>query len=178
MLYTGCTCGLENKDKMDPKIVGGSDVGENQYPWFAQIMVYAEIQGREELVLGCGGSLITERVVATAAHCLKPNFPLSWGVEKIIFRVALGVHNITWHDPDFDRQNLVDIKELIAHEDWNEDWSKTKPPAIFDFALIILKNPVKFSKTISILCLPMKGELARIEREENIMVGSGGSQIW
>ena len=70
----GCTCGLENKDKVNPKIVGGSYVGENQYPWFGQIMVY--VKGKrfpeETLVMGCGGSLITDKVVATAAHCVKP----------------------------------------------------------------------------------------------------------
>ena len=41
---TGCSCGQENKPQQKTKmreevgIVGGNEVGENQYPWYAMIL--------------------------------------------------------------------------------------------------------------------------------------------
>ena len=41
---TGCSCGQENKPQQKTNmreevgIVGGNEVGENQYPWYAMIL--------------------------------------------------------------------------------------------------------------------------------------------
>ena len=181
MFYTGCTCGLENKDEVENRIVGGGEVGENQYPWFAQIMIYAKIGGQERMVVGCGGSLITDRVIVTAAHCKDIQPPPGVEVEEFIHRVGLGFHDVTgmreWPAEEFEKHNVLDIKEMIGHEEWNGYVEFGKEP-VFDFALVILKNPVIFSKKISPLCLSMKEESGRFEREENILVGLGASQIW
>ena len=48
----------------------------------------------------------------------------------------------------------------------------------YDFSLFILKKPVKFSKTVSPLCLPNKQEIDILEKKENIVVGFGISKIW
>jgi secreted trypsin-like serine protease len=56
--------------------VGGEYAGENQYPWFAGIF-FNDTNVKEntlkiqtKLYHRCGGSLITEKVVLTAAHCV------------------------------------------------------------------------------------------------------------
>lgn len=53
-------CGVSNQEN---RIVGGRPTGVNRYPWIARI-VY---DGR----FHCGGSLLTEDHVLTAAHCVR-----------------------------------------------------------------------------------------------------------
>jgi secreted trypsin-like serine protease len=45
-----------------PKIVGGSQASISQYPWQAAVLIDGEQV--------CGGSLLTSRIVITAAHCV------------------------------------------------------------------------------------------------------------
>ncbi|MGH8791761.1 MAG: S1 family peptidase [Stackebrandtia sp.] len=47
-----------NGDDVGTYVVGGEDAPEGEYPWMVR------------LSMGCGGSLITEQVVLTAAHCV------------------------------------------------------------------------------------------------------------
>lgn len=57
-------CGTPNVNR----IVGGTQVRQNKYPWTAQL-----VRGRYFPRLFCGGSLINDRYVLTAAHCVKNN---------------------------------------------------------------------------------------------------------
>ena len=49
-------CGKENTETSE--ISGGSIASPNQYPWMVKLQV------------GCGGSLISDRHVLTAYHCV------------------------------------------------------------------------------------------------------------
>jgi trypsin len=60
---------------VQPKVVGGSNASTSQYPWQAAILRNGQIY--------CGGSLITTRIVLTAAHCVS-------GQSASAFTVALG----------------------------------------------------------------------------------------
>lgn len=57
LLVTGC--GIANKQK---RIVGGQETEVNQYPWMA-LLTYSNR-------FYCGASLISDRYVMTAAHCV------------------------------------------------------------------------------------------------------------
>ena len=77
----GCTCGRENKpqDNMPAfEIVGGEFTGENQYPWYAMLFLMISTLDINSTHTGghlrCGGSLITEKVVLSAAHCVDGEF--------------------------------------------------------------------------------------------------------
>merc|ERR1711994_151422 len=50
-----CNCGKEN---VANRISGGSYASANQYPWMVRLQ------------MGCGGSLISDRHVLTAYHCV------------------------------------------------------------------------------------------------------------
>jgi hypothetical protein len=68
----------------------------------------------------------------------------------------------------------MEVEEIILHDKWEKDsFSK-----FFDFALLILKTPARFSLYISPVCLPKKAEIDILERGENIVVGFGISKIW
>jgi len=69
-----CACKNENDD-IDSRIVGGTEVDANVYPWFARAYYFRSGQWG-----GCGGSLVTPEYVLTAAHCIK-YFDRRVGVE-------------------------------------------------------------------------------------------------
>jgi secreted trypsin-like serine protease len=54
---------------LDLRIVNGEETPINKYPWMAAIM-YIDEDG--DLSQFCGGSIISDRYVLTAAHCIYP----------------------------------------------------------------------------------------------------------
>ncbi len=59
-----CAC-KDRNDDIGSRIVGGTRVDANVYPWFARTTYL------DTLSWNCGGSLVTPEYVLTAAHCIK-----------------------------------------------------------------------------------------------------------
>ncbi|XP_045110865.1 trypsin-1-like, partial [Portunus trituberculatus] len=135
-----CRCGVEN----GVRIVGGFEVSpKNKYPW----MVGLRITG--DIVYGCGGSIITDRHVLTAAHCFfyqdtKLPIPAS------LFLVGIADHNQLSTDDDVDGAT-----RLVAIQNY-EVFSSYDPHGIdFDIAIITLKEALNFKlQQIGPICLP------------------------
>jgi trypsin len=72
-------------DRAHPKIVGGADASIAQYPW--QAAVIESGSGNAQPRQFCGGSLITSRIVITAAHCVHGMSPTQ--VEVVLGRTTL-----------------------------------------------------------------------------------------
>ena len=60
-------CGQVNLKSSQGRIVGGKEASEGQFPWLAQIWIS---KGASDKFI-CGGSLITDNVLVTAAHCIE-----------------------------------------------------------------------------------------------------------
>uniref|UniRef100_A0A673K258 trypsin n=1 Tax=Sinocyclocheilus rhinocerous TaxID=307959 RepID=A0A673K258_9TELE len=110
------------------KIIGGYDCPPNSQPW----QVYLTSNGQP----WCGGSLINERWVVSAAHC------------KIASRltVHLGEHNV--YDEEGTEQR-IGAEKVIPHPKYNDYTSDN------DFMLIKLKEPAIFNEYVNnkiILC--------------------------
>lgn len=57
------------------RIVGGSTAAMAEFPWMA-LLQFKDVE-KENLAFLCGGSLITEKHVLTAAHCfINPSYTL------------------------------------------------------------------------------------------------------
>jgi secreted trypsin-like serine protease len=75
-LLVPASAGAQSDGSVQPKIVGGHNASISQYPWQAAVFVDGE-----QL---CGGSLLTSRIVLTAAHCVfdtDPNCVISCGIS-------------------------------------------------------------------------------------------------
>ncbi|XP_065091659.1 serine protease hepsin-like [Ochlerotatus camptorhynchus] len=128
---TACKCG--NHDPL-AKIVGGSPSKENAYPWMAALYYNNRFS--------CGGSLVTDRYVLTAAHCV---FRLS----PARFRVQLAVYNRTQPSSNSVERSVKSIKTFFYSGLTNNN----------DIALMELTFPVTISADRLVpVCLPQPND--------------------
>nr|BAM29297.1 serine protease like protein [Gryllus bimaculatus] len=126
-----CECGLTS-DGIADRIVGGTIVSPHLYPWMVAILNGGKMH--------CGGSLINDRYVLTAGHCL------NWA-RKEDLTVVLGLHDrIAMNDGT---EKILTVDQMIVHEAFGSDYLHDTE----DIALIRLKIPVRFSNFISPVCL-------------------------
>lgn len=64
-----CKCGIENPPPIMTRIIYGQKITYRKYPWMVLIM---EDKGPGQYLI-CTGSIINDRFIMTAAHCLQGN---------------------------------------------------------------------------------------------------------
>uniref|UniRef100_A0AAR5PNW0 Peptidase S1 domain-containing protein n=1 Tax=Dendroctonus ponderosae TaxID=77166 RepID=A0AAR5PNW0_DENPD len=123
-----CECGVSNHEN---RIVGGRPTGINHYPWIARIVYDGHFH--------CGGSLVAESYVLTAAHCVRK-------LRRSKIRVILGDHDqsTTTDAP----AKMRAVSSIIRHRNFDTDSYN------HDIALLKLRKSVEFTKNIRPICLP------------------------
>ncbi|XP_046846328.1 trypsin-like [Xenia sp. Carnegie-2017] len=126
------SCGQKGRGLSDKaKIVGGQNAFPGEWPWQVTLM--------DEKGIFCGGSLVSNQYVITAAHCLKTS---NWSRIK----VRLGEHEICHYEGN---EQDMDIKKngITIHPQYN------KKTIDYDIAIIELKESVNFTKRIKPVCI-------------------------
>nr|XP_033784785.1 prothrombin isoform X2 [Geotrypetes seraphini] len=124
------------------RIVKGEDAEPGSAPW--QVMLFKK--SPQELL--CGGSLISDRWVVTASHCvLYPPWDKNYTTDDIVVRI--GKHVRTKYERAVEK--IVQLKRIIVHPKYN--WKENLDR---DIALMQLVKPVPFSDYIHPVCLPTK----------------------
>jgi len=119
-------CGMPGPSE---KIVGGEEATPHSYPWMAALFV--------DDSWFCGGTLISDEWVLTAAHCAK---------DASEMRVMLGAHNIREASEE-GRIELI-TRDFFTHESYSQFNLHN------DLALVHLPEPVAFTDLIRPVCLP------------------------
>merc|ERR1719452_15371 len=120
-------CGLENPSQ--EKIVGGHEAGENQWPWQVALFI--------DDAWFCGGSLISDEYVMTAAHCAD---------GASYFNILAGAHDVRASS----EPHRVEITsyEGFTHPNWDPNTLEN------DIALVRLPEKIEFNDYIRPACLP------------------------
>jgi trypsin len=119
----------------NPRIVGGDDAKPGELPYQVSLQWYGDYHI-------CGGSIINEEWVITAAHCVDGDTPsnIEW---------LAGQNNL--NNPDGNEQQVVSDK-IIVHEDYGQGGT---PVTLYgDIALIKLKSKLTFNDFVKPVTLP------------------------
>merc|ERR1712180_396722 len=148
-----CQCGIKGGTQTD-RIVGGQEAEQHEYPWQVGLV------SRNGKTPWCGGTLISDRHIMTAAHCTAGKTPAS-------IQILLGEHRT--NDDVFTR---VDASKI------NDDPNYSMPNN--DFSILTLTNPVTFTSSIRPACLPATTDKTYAEELATVTgwgtLSSGGNQ--
>ncbi|CAN0223869.1 unnamed protein product, partial [Lampetra planeri] len=126
-----CTCPLHLPLN---RIVGGTEARPGAWPWQAILYYNGKFQ--------CGGSLLSNRWVVSAAHCFGASSQAgSW-------TVYLGLHSRS----DLNSSTVVarNVSRVIVHERYNTTSHD------YDVALMELSDSVSFTDYVQPVCLPAR----------------------
>ncbi|KAM9299595.1 chymotrypsin-like elastase family member 2A [Gastrophryne carolinensis] len=131
-------CGVSKVPPAVSRVVNGEEVVPHSWPWQVSLQ-YLWSDGYWYHT--CGGSLLNNNWVLTAAHCISKSYT---------YRVMLGKHNFSTFE---DGQKTISVVKLINHSQWNPNRLSNG----YDISLLKLSEPVEYSDTIQPACLPPAG---------------------
>ncbi|XP_045138916.1 serine proteinase stubble-like [Portunus trituberculatus] len=116
------------------RVIGGSYTNIQEYPWQVGLVFKNKFF--------CGGSLIDDRHILTASHCIFGSF--SKGLDKL--RVTMGDHDLSTRSEA--NHTVGRVKSVIWNLHYNPHTTKN------DIALLELYEPINFGYGISAVRLP------------------------
>ena len=133
-------CGRVNLPMSSPqqannRIMGGFNVTEHKYPW----VVSLQTTNGEKFFHSCTGSILSKTAILTAAHC----------DHGATFHIVFGTN-----DKRLTKGNIK-AKKIILHPDYVSATSVSN----FDAMIVILEEPIIFTKDVGPICLPGKEEI-------------------
>lgn len=123
------TCGIPAVHK---RIIGGNEAEPNKWAWMVALV------RRDTGEHYCGGALISNRYVISAAHCTE-------GLKAHNITIRLGAHNIQELSVNV---RDIEVSRIRQHPDFQRDTFMN------DIAVLRLKRPVSFNEYIRPVCLP------------------------
>jgi len=144
------TCGRSGVRSSDKKwlykIINGTDAPYGAHPWMVQIQTrnHAQHNRASDFQHHCGGAILTDDIIMTAAHCV-------YYFEPHELRVIVGQGSLSAEDSE---EMAFDIESTTVHPNWDTGVRYSN-----DIALVKLRRKgnglgIDFSEKVGPVCLP------------------------
>lgn len=156
------TCG-KVANQPSPLISYGQGTKPGQWPWHAALYHSKGIQ----LVYTCGGTLVSDRHIITAAHCVtKPHS--NRAIDPINILVYLGKYNLKKFGSEIQDK---EVERIFVHPNYNYS------VYFNDIAVLKLAEPARFTNYVRPCCLwEESNDLDSIVDRQGTVVGWGFDQ--
>uniref|UniRef100_A0A8D8YYK7 Serine protease snake n=1 Tax=Cacopsylla melanoneura TaxID=428564 RepID=A0A8D8YYK7_9HEMI len=135
-----------------PLIVGGQRALYGEFPHQTELGYWEAGAPMEDVKWVCGGTLISERFVVTAAHCIvtrmgEPSFIRFGLITKLSYSVS---------------DNIYKIARCFVHPNYTaEDMNDYD-----DIALVQIEDQVEFSETLRPACLNVNHDVSKMSTRQ------------
>jgi len=156
------------------KVYGGRSTALDEFPWMA-LLEYSKPNVNTRSI-SCGGVLINQRYVLTAAHCLVGEIERKIGQ---LVNVRLGEYDITTTtdctgtgicaDPVLN----IGVEETIPHPSFNDKNANKSN----DIGLVRLSEDVSYSQYVAPICLPSTLGASRSAPTTSLQVAGWGRTL-
>lgn len=143
-------CGRQQVSSREPRIVGGNNTYEGEFPWAVSIQRHGNHH--------CGGVIVGKRWILTAAHCVRSQLVGNLVVRTGGHTLSRSGNSLASH---LERDYLVD--QIVMHDDFsrydNLTASQIKSSANTnnaDIALIRLKHDILWNEFAWPVCFPQR----------------------
>ncbi|XP_020811363.1 melanization protease 1 [Drosophila serrata] len=153
-------------NKGNPKVSGGIQARLGEFPWMALLKYRSDSQRP----FFCGGSLISDRHVLTAAHCIIQ--------QPDVIAVRLGEHDLSKEE---DCTILGGFKRICQppYEEYEVDRVHVHPNYVhgqinYDLAVVRLKEQVRPKSHIQPVCLPIDQRSQELTFNQDFFIAGWG----
>lgn len=147
-------------------IYGGIETRRGNWPWV--IAIY--IKNQTNLKFICGGSLINNRDIVTAAHCMRVG---SRDRQPSDVLLMLGGHNLNERGVEGTVES--NVQQIVIHPDYQR-YSKQSFDA--DIAILIMDRQISYTQYIRPICLwPATSGIQDVEGSSGTVVGWGKNEF-
>ncbi|XP_033628045.1 suppressor of tumorigenicity 14 protein homolog [Asterias rubens] len=156
----GCGTRKPQEGNIVKRVIGGKEADRGGWPWQAQL-IYKYSSSQYGAV--CGGTLVHNNIVLTAAHCFMGTME-----NEMLWEVHLGKHTINMDLVNHEKR--ANIKRIIKHSGYDPRTTRN------DVAILILDKPIELDgQHINTACLDR--ELDMINKIPCFVTGWGLTEM-
>lgn len=160
------SCGSDQTNTGVVYIHGGGVVNNTRVPW--HVGIYDDVTSTGGFSHICGGTILTNRIVISAAHCF-------WSTDRFNeasrYRVVTGKYFRAWDHPEpllTQRIPVLEIRHWPTYRDEDGLYEA-------DIALLVLRDVINFHSYVAPICLrlPADAESVPLEGQWGMVAGWG-----
>ncbi|XP_058982504.1 modular serine protease-like [Musca domestica] len=152
-----------------PLTKGGIQTDPNKVPWHVSIYQYVN----KQWTFICGGSIITPRIVLSAAHCFWDNRSRRL-ISHTQYKFVAGKYRREFSAPQLGEIQIKDAQQITV----SEKFEGLRTRNFADIAVIKLESPFIYGENVSSICIkPASGTISDVVPSNISGVVTGYNEI-